>query len=43
MWYPLWASVFGWKMTWTRDVIQIIVEVQNNSKVEIQKAQTKPS
>jgi hypothetical protein len=43
MWYPLWGFVFGWKVTWTRDAIQIIVEVQSNSKVEIQKAQTIPS
>jgi hypothetical protein len=43
MWYLLWAFVFGWKVTWTRDAIQIIVEVQSNSKVEIQKAQTIPS
>jgi hypothetical protein len=35
MWYPLWASVFGWKVTWTRDAIQITVEVQSNSKAEI--------
>jgi hypothetical protein len=31
MWYPLWASIFDWKVTWTRDAIQIIVEVQSNS------------
>jgi hypothetical protein len=43
MWYLLWASVFGWKVTWTRDAIQITVEVQSNSKAEIQKAQTIPS
>jgi hypothetical protein len=43
MWYPLWAFVCGWKVTWTRDAIQITVEVQNNSKAEIQKAQTIPS
>jgi hypothetical protein len=40
MWYPLWASLFGWKVTWTRDAIQITVEVQSNSQAEIQKAQT---
>jgi hypothetical protein len=38
MWYLLWAFVFGWKVTWTRDAIQITVEVQSNSKAEIQKA-----
>jgi hypothetical protein len=43
MWYLLWASLFGWKVTWIRDVLQITVEVQNNSKVEIQNAQTIPS
>jgi hypothetical protein len=36
------ASIFGWKVIKTRDVIRVIVEVQNNSKVEIQKAQTIP-
>jgi hypothetical protein len=40
MWYPLQAFVYGWKVTWTRDAIQITVEVQNNSQAEIQKAQT---
>jgi hypothetical protein len=43
MWYPLWASVFGWKVTWIGDAIEIIVEVQSKSKAEIQKAQTIPS
>jgi hypothetical protein len=43
MWYPLWASVFGWKVTWTKDAIQTTMEVQSNSKIEIQKAQTIPS
>jgi hypothetical protein len=43
MWYLLWAYVFGWKVTWTRDGIQITVEVQSNSKVEIQKVQTIPN
>jgi hypothetical protein len=40
MWYPLLAFVCGWKVTWTRDVIQITVEVQRNSQAEIQKGQT---
>jgi hypothetical protein len=40
MWYPLRAFVCGWKVTWTRDAIQITVEVQNNSQAEIQKGQT---
>jgi hypothetical protein len=34
------ASVFGWKVTKTRDVIRITMEVQRKSKAEIQKAQT---
>jgi hypothetical protein len=42
MWYPLWASVFGWKVTKTRDAIRITMEVQSNSKAEVQKAQTNP-
>jgi hypothetical protein len=36
------ASIFGWKVTKIKDAIIIIVEVQSNSKVEIQKAQTIP-
>jgi hypothetical protein len=40
MWYPIWAFVFGWKVTKTRDAIRIAMEVQINSKAEIQKAQT---
>jgi hypothetical protein len=40
MWYPIWASVFDWRVTNTRDAIGIAVEVQSNSKAEIQKAQT---
>jgi hypothetical protein len=36
--YPLWAFVCGWKVIWTRDTIQITVEVQRNSQAEIQKA-----
>ena len=40
MWYPLWASLFGWKVIWTKDAIQITIEVQSNSQAEIQKAQT---
>jgi hypothetical protein len=43
MWYPLWAFVCGWKVTWTRDAIQITMELQSNSKAEIQKAQIIPS
>jgi hypothetical protein len=34
------AFVFGWKVTKTRDVIRITMEVQNNSKAEIREAQT---
>jgi thymidine phosphorylase len=37
MWYLLWASVFGWKVTKTRDAIRITVKVQSNSKVESSK------
>jgi hypothetical protein len=40
MWYPLQAFVCGLKVTWTRDAIQIIMEVQSNSQAEIQKGQT---
>jgi hypothetical protein len=42
MWYLLWTFVFGWKVKKTRDAIRITVEVQNNSKAEIQKVQTIP-
>jgi hypothetical protein len=31
------ASLFGWKVTKTRDVIRIIVEVQSNFKAEIRR------
>ena len=35
MWYSLWAFVFGWKVTKTRDAIRASMEVQSNSKAEI--------
>ena len=41
MWFLLWTFVLGWKVTWTRDAIQIIEEVQSTLRLKFRKL--KPS